>query len=93
MIFWIRPISDREKPPLICSLTGSSQNFAIIVALNMNVRRFVPIACIEEETVLTDSQCCWHLSQLNTTLSRLIMVYVVSSQRLQATGLSALPAR
>jgi len=44
--------SDRVKPEL-CQF---------VLTLYMDMRRFIPIPCIEEETVWPDSQNCWHYS-------------------------------
>jgi len=50
----------------------------LIAALNVNVGRFVAIACIEEETVWADSQCCWRLFQFSAAISRVTTVYLAS---------------
>jgi len=43
----------------------------LVVALNMDMGRFIAIPCIKEEAIWTDSQYSWHLLEFHSIFSRL----------------------
>jgi len=52
----------------------------LVVALNMDMGRFIAIPCIKEEAIWTDSQCSWHLLEFHSIFSRLTPQLTASRQ-------------
>ena len=62
---------DRVKPELR----------GVVIPLNVHVRRFFPVAGIEEETLGTDAQDRWHLHLTDRAASRSVTVAKGESPR------------
>src|SRR5881296_3058653 len=45
----------------------------LVVALNMDMWRFIAIPCIKEEAIWADSQYSWHLLEFHSIFSRLAL--------------------